>query len=40
MRFEDAGLKITGMKMVWINDDFANQKNPLVFSLGFQYAPK
>ena len=34
-RFEDAGLKIVGMKMVWIDENFANQKNPLVFSLGF-----
>jgi nucleoside-diphosphate kinase len=25
MRFEDAGLKIIGMKMVWIDDDFAKK---------------
>ncbi len=24
-RFEDAGLKIVGMKMVWINEDFAKK---------------
>lgn len=25
MRFEDAGLKIIGMKMVWVNEDFAKK---------------